>query len=126
MLIQVYSAIYNVDPKLVQSIIKIESNYDPTAISSKGAVGLMQIIPKYVHKTRKQLLDPETNVSEGIKYLIKIKQECIHKDDLTFVVCYAMGAPKGNKVKHPKKFWYYKRFIKEYRDAKDKALSTCE
>lgn len=108
-LIHVYSVLYNVDPRLIESIIKIESNYDTHAISSRGAVGLMQVMPQYVHKSVKQLQNPEINIREGIKLLLKIKEECRHKEDFTYMVCYAMGAPKGNKVKYPKKFFYYKR-----------------
>ena len=121
-IIQTYSLLYNVDPRVIEAIVKVESDYNPVAVSSKGAVGLMQIIPKYAHKTKKQLLDPETNIHEGIKLLLKIKQECVHKDNFTFVVCYSLGSPKGNKVKHPTKFFYYKQFIKEYENAKNQTL----
>ena len=42
--IERYSALFNVDPSLVYSVIKVESNFDPSAKSDAGAIGLMQII----------------------------------------------------------------------------------
>ncbi len=121
-IIQVYSALYSVDPRVVEAIVQVESKFNPNAISTKGAVGLMQVMPKYVHKTRKELLDPDTNIREGIQLLVKIKNECIHKEDFTYVVCYSLGSPRGNRVKHPKKFFYYKLFKKEYDHAENQAL----
>ncbi|MFW6140176.1 MAG: lytic transglycosylase domain-containing protein [Acidobacteriota bacterium] len=61
---------YGLPSDLIHSIIKAESNYNPRAVSSKGAVGLMQLMPS----TAKQygvanLYDPEDNVLGGTKYL---------------------------------------------------------
>src|SRR5262249_36978522 len=44
-LVQQAARAHNVDPLLVESVIQVESNYDPNAISSKGAEGLMQLMP---------------------------------------------------------------------------------
>ena len=44
-LIEYYAAVYNVDPAYVAAIIKRESDYDPRAVSSKNARGLMQFMP---------------------------------------------------------------------------------
>jgi soluble lytic murein transglycosylase len=70
---------YELDPFLILAVIQTESNFTPKAVSSKGAIGLMQLMPKtgeYVAKNmgisyngRKSLYDPFINVRLGIHYL---------------------------------------------------------
>jgi hypothetical protein len=64
------SSHYQVDPKLVHAMIRVESNYDPSAVSSKGAMGLMQLIPATAHRFGVQNpFDPGQNIQGGVSYL---------------------------------------------------------
>jgi soluble lytic murein transglycosylase-like protein len=64
------SSHYRVDPKLVHAMIRVESNYDPSAVSSKGAMGLMQLIPATAQRFGVQNpFDPGQNVQGGVSYL---------------------------------------------------------
>jgi soluble lytic murein transglycosylase-like protein len=59
-----------IEPPLAQSIARAESNYDPFAVSSKGAQGLMQLEPATARRFGvSNSFDPEENVRGGVKYL---------------------------------------------------------
>jgi len=67
---------YRLDPDLVNSVIKAESDFNPHAVSPKGAQGLMQLMPG----TASQLgvpnaFDPEANVEGGTKYLRELLEK---------------------------------------------------
>jgi soluble lytic murein transglycosylase len=74
-----YSNKFGVDAMLVRSVIKKESNLNPEAVSNKGAVGLMQIMPKTAREIAAQLnisdyssdklKDPKINIMFGAYYL---------------------------------------------------------
>ena len=79
-LIARYAAEYALDPYLVTAIMRCESSNDPDAVSKKGAIGLMQIMPDtgawIAHKLglddsyrQEQLFDPETNIRFACWYL---------------------------------------------------------
>lgn len=61
---------FQVDPALIRAIIRVESDYDPKAISNKGAMGLMQLIPETAHRFGVvNAFDPKQNLEGGINYL---------------------------------------------------------
>ena len=59
-----------VDPKLVHAVIQVESGYNPRAVSSKGAQGLMQLMPSTAERFGVQnSFNPKQNIEGGISYL---------------------------------------------------------
>lgn len=61
---------YGVDPRLVSAVAETESNYRPDAVSSAGAVGVMQLMPETAASLGVQnMYDPGQNIEGGVKYL---------------------------------------------------------
>jgi len=61
---------HRVDPQLVHAIIKVESKYDPNAVSRKGAMGLMQLVPATAQRFGvENPFDPQQNIEGGVNYL---------------------------------------------------------
>ncbi len=61
---------FNLDPRLVDAVIRVESGYNPRAVSPKGALGLMQLIPATAQRFGVQdPWDPKQNIQGGASYL---------------------------------------------------------
>ncbi|MGA3189958.1 MAG: lytic transglycosylase domain-containing protein [Bryobacteraceae bacterium] len=87
---------HDVDPLLVHSIIKQESNYNVHAVSNKGAEGLMQLTPSTARMLGvSNSFDPEQNIEAGVKYL-KYLQD-LYKDDKLALAAYNAGPGSVNK-----------------------------
>ena len=69
-LIRKYSQIYGVDPSLVRAVMRNESGFNASAVSPKGAQGLMQLMPGTAALMGvKNPFDPEQNIAGGVGYL---------------------------------------------------------
>ncbi|MGA2434077.1 MAG: lytic transglycosylase domain-containing protein [Bryobacteraceae bacterium] len=61
---------YQLDPLMVDSVIQVESNYNPFAVSPKGARGLMQLMPETARRLAvKDSFNPWENIDGGVRYL---------------------------------------------------------
>src|SRR2546429_244672 len=64
------AAEHSLPPQLIHSVIKVESNYNPYAVSSKGALGLMQLIPETARRFGvKNVFNPLENIQGAARYL---------------------------------------------------------
>jgi soluble lytic murein transglycosylase-like protein len=69
-IVQETAAKHDVDPALVNAVISTESNWNVSALSRKGAQGLMQLIPETAQKLGVyNAWDPQQNVDGGVRYL---------------------------------------------------------
>lgn len=96
-----YSLQYGVDENLIYAIIKVESNFNAEAVSSKNAKGLMQLMPstaKDIAKkcgtelTEDNILEPDININLGTKYISTL----LEKYDCIEVTLAAYNAGSGN------------------------------
>jgi len=87
---------HDVDPLLVHSMIKVESNYNSRAVSHKGAEGLMQLMPPTARMLGvSDSFDPGQNIEAGVKYLAYLKS--VYKDDRLALAAYNAGPGAVNK-----------------------------
>ena len=114
-----YARMYGVSPALVRAIIQIESAWQPGVVSSKGAMGLMQLMPAtaqhygvahpfYIHE----------NVRGGVAYLAEL-QELFHGDLRLVMAAYAAGEgpvlARGLEYSSQEVYIYVQRIAQQYR-----------
>jgi len=69
-IIEAASDAHGLNPALVTAMIQVESNFNPYAVSHKGACGLLQLIPATAERFGvKDIFDPEQNVTGGVRYM---------------------------------------------------------
>jgi len=97
-LIMDYARKYNIPATLIHSVIAAESDYNPKAVSSKGAVGLMQLMPETAEQYGvTNSYDPRENIEGGVKYLKDLIRTYKGRTDLVLA---AYNAGKEAIKKH--------------------------
>ena len=114
-----YAQMYGVSPALVRAIIQIESGWQPGAVSPKGAMGLMQLMPAtaahfgvihpfYIHE----------NIRGGVAYLAELVSR-FHGDLRLVVAAYAAGErrilERGLEYSSSEVYAYVLRIAEQYR-----------
>jgi soluble lytic murein transglycosylase-like protein len=92
------AALYQIPEQLVRAVIKVESDYDPRAISSAGARGLMQLMPETAERLGvRDIHDPRENIFGGVRYLRVLAN--MFNGDLDLTVA-AYNAGENAVIKH--------------------------
>ena len=109
---------YGVDYDMVKAVIQTESSWNHKAVSTSGAIGLMQILPSTAkdefNTPEQDLYDPYVNVTVGIKYLSHLNQ---HFDDIdATLTAYSHGPTITRKYSNNyiKNNFYVKRVHSNY------------
>lgn len=118
-----YARQNRLDPALLRAVVKAESDFDPGAVSRKGAVGLMQLMPHTAaHHRVADPFDPIQNIRAGAKQLRRLVNR--YDGNLSLALAaYNAGAQrvKGNKVPRIRETRaYVHKVLRYYRDFKVK------
>ncbi|MFC1837161.1 transglycosylase SLT domain-containing protein [Thermodesulfobacteriota bacterium] len=109
---------YSLDPELIRAIIKVESGFNPSAVSEKGAMGLMQLMPETAEEM--QVYEPfeaGENIMGGSRYLRKMLN--LFDGDLKLSLAAYNAGPnrvlkKRRIPKIPETEQYVKKVLHEY------------
>lgn len=109
------------DQHLLKAIMYVESRFNPLAVSPKGAIGLMQVMPATgarmgVEEPSKSLFDPKTNLEAGARYITLLKRLFPNRLDLVLA---AYNAGEGAVIRH-------RRSIPPYRETQAYVRSVLE
>ena len=113
----------NLDPDLVNSLILVESGFDPNAVSPKGARGLMQLMPQTAARMGVQnAMDPAANVEGGTRYLGELLSR-YHNDLSKALAAYNAGPDRVEQYHgvppYPETLAYVARIIGDFNRKKD-------
>jgi soluble lytic murein transglycosylase-like protein len=113
------SALYQIPEELIRAVIRVESDFDPRAVSPANARGLMQLIPETAERMLvTDVFDPRQNIFGGVRYLRVLAN--LFNGDLELTIA-AYNAGEGAVMRHggippyPETVEYVKRVLANYR-----------
>jgi soluble lytic murein transglycosylase-like protein len=108
---------YGVEPAFLHSVVKAESGYRPDAVSPKGAIGLMQLMPATARELNADPLDPRQNVEAGMQYLADLLRKYGYRSDLA-LAAYNAGPGAVDRYQgvppYPETQTYVNRVLRNY------------
>src|SRR5580700_7271501 len=123
-----YAAVYRVPPELVHAIIEVESGWQPRAVSNKGAVGLMQLMPATaVTFGVTNRFEIDQNIRGGVAYLARLLK--LFNGDLRLVAAaYLTGETQilraGLEYSNAEVYKYVAKVARLYQEKRLKRLQT--
>ena len=112
-IIQKAASRHNIDPALVKAIIMAESNYNPRAVSKKGAQGLMQLMPVTARSLGvNDAFNPEQNIHAGVRYFKSLLKQ-FNGDVSLALAAYNAGSSNVRHYKGIPPFKDTKRYLKK-------------
>ncbi len=123
-LIEAAASRYNVDADLISSVIAVESNFDPKAVSRKNARGLMQLLPETAARLGvKNMDDPKENIEAGTRYLSELLQ--MYKNDLVLALAaYNAGPDKVQQYGRVPPFSETLSYVRRVKHSYEKSKSS--
>lgn len=108
---------HHVDPALVRAVIETESNWNPGAVSRKGAVGLMQLIPTTAQRFGvNDAFNPKQNVDAGVHYLKTLLERYTGNLDLA-LAAYNAGEGAVDRAHGVPSFRETRSYVQKVQDA---------
>jgi soluble lytic murein transglycosylase-like protein len=123
-----YAKHYRVPVPLVRAVVERESNWRPCAVSAKGAVGLMQLMPTTAQRLRvRDRCNIDQNVSGGVRYLAWLMR-LFHNDLRLVAAAYYAGehviGQRGLAYRNPDVVAYVSRIRATYLHQVESAVQS--
>ena len=120
--------LYELEVSLIKAVMKVESNFNPNAVSVKGAKGLMQIMPQnYDSLDIRNPFDPRENIMGGVKYLKQLLERYEGRKHLA-LAAYNCGPDTVDRYRTippiDETEQYVKKVLEYYKVYKAKGIST--
>jgi soluble lytic murein transglycosylase-like protein len=125
-LVEAAAARYNVDADLITSVIAVESNFDPKAVSRKKARGLMQLLPETAARLGvRNIEDAQENIDAGTRYLRELLQK--YNNNLALALAAYNAGPErirryGRVPPFAETISYVRRVKHDYENSKSSTL----